>query len=67
MVIFVQINSPIFLFASIANLALAAFFGINTAKRIKRNYQIRVRGSRIYVSTEGTVLSEPLTPVKQEV
>lgn len=35
MVIFVQINSPIFLFASIANLALAAFFWYKYRKKNK--------------------------------
>jgi hypothetical protein len=45
MVIFVQINSPIFLFASIANLALAAFFWYKYRKKNKE--KLSNKGKRV--------------------
>jgi len=45
MVIFVQINSPIFLFTSIANLALAAFFWYKYRK--KNEETLSKKGKRV--------------------
>ena len=42
-------------------------FGINLVEEIKKLYQRKAEESRINVPMEGTVLSAPLTPMKQEV
>jgi hypothetical protein len=44
MIIFVQINSPIFLITSVANLALAAFFWY---KYRKKNRETLSKGKRV--------------------
>ena len=67
LVVFIQLNSPIFLFTSIANLGLAAFFWYKYKKKISNLCPKKATRASTYISKEGTVSVEPLTQVKQEV